>query len=322
MHASSPRSALRRLALAAALGCATALSLAAPADAGAPTRIDSEYWGVTCVGDLGDGRTIFVFGSGATDGAEGGVGAFVEDAAGNILAEGQATAFSFGDTFSVQIPLDGTTFDLSADAVAGESITEVVNERDGNSWTKGTTTRTEVAMTPTSASYDGTAVVLGDDACTGDLNAFDVATTNPSATVLRDHDFDSEICDVAGLADGQVRITGALPIAFVEVVLDHGGEDVEKLQGEVRLKAGRGTLTTDVRDIFTGEVRTTATVGLELVKSERSLREVSSDGSFTETRTVTPYRETVTVALADGRRGTATCSGIAVTTQVRIKPAR
>ncbi len=322
MHPSSTRSALRRSVLATVLAGTAALTLAAPAGAGAPTRIDAEYWGVTCVGDLGGGRTVFMFGSGTTDGTEGGVGAFVEDATGAVVAEGQATAYEFGDVFGAQIPLDGQSLVLLADVVVGQSVTEQVEERDGNRWTRGTTTRTEVAVTPTRASYGPTVLALGADACTGDLNAFHVRSTNPSATVLRDHDFESEICDVVGLTDGQVRISGALPEAVVEVVLDHGGEDVEKVQGEVRLAAGRGTLVADVVDVYTGAVRTTATVGLELVRSGRSVREVSSDGGLTETRTVTPYRETVTVAFADGRRGAATCSGIAVTTQVRIRPAR
>lgn len=322
MHPSTTRGVLRRLALAAALGGTTALALAAPADAGASTRIDAEYWGVTCVGDLGAGRTFFLFGSGTTDGAEGGVGAFVEDSTGAVVAEGQATTFAFGDTFTAQVPLAGKSFAISTGVVAGVKTTEQVDERDGNRRTKGTTSRTELALTPAAASYGGTAVSLDEGACTGDINEFHTRSTNPAAYVNRDHDFDSEICDVAGLADGQVRISGALPNAFVEVVLDHGGEDVEKLQGEVGLKAGRGTLATDVVDLFTGEVTTTAKVSLELVRSGKSFREVSSDGGTTETRTVTPYRENVTVALADGRKGTATCSGIAVTTQLRVKPSR
>lgn len=318
MHPSSTRT--RRLALAAVLAGATTLALAAPADAGAVTRTDAEYWGVSCVGDLGGGRTFFLFGSGTTDGAEGGVGAFVEDASGAVVAEGQATAFGYGDSFFAQVPLAGQTFAVDASVVAGTKVTETVDERDGNRWTKGTTTRTELALTPAVASYGGQAVSLDEGACTGDLNEFHVRSSDPAGYVSSDRAFASEICDVVGLADGQVRISGALPDPYVEIVLDHGGADVEKAQGEVRLRGGRGSLTTDVLDVFTGEVRTTATVGLDLVRSGRAVREVFAEGSFTETRTVTPYRETVTVSLADGRGGTATCSGIAVTTQVRIAP--
>lgn len=323
MFPSSPRGALRpalRLTLATVFAGATAVAVAAPAGAGAATRTDAEYWGVTCVGDLGEGRTFFLFGSGTTDGTEGGVGVFVEDASGSVVAEGQATSFAFGDTFAAHVPLADRTLVVDADVVVGTTITEPIDERDGNRWTKGTTSRTELALVTATASYGGTAVGLDDGACTGDINAFNVRSTDPAAYVSRDHDFDSEICDVAGLVDGQVRVTGALPNAYVEIVLDHGGEDVEKAQGEVRVRGGRGSMTADVLDVFTGEVRTTATISLDLVRSGRSIREVFSEGGFTETRTVTPYRETVRVALADGRSGTAICSGIAVTTQVRIGP--
>ena len=105
-------------------------------------------------------------------------------------------------------------------------------------------------------------------------------------------------------------------------MLDHGGEDVEKAQGELTVKGGRGTLATDVLDIFTGDVRTQATVGLVLEKSGSTVRQVFAEDGTTQRQSITPYRETITVALADGRHGTATCSGVAVMTQTRTTPAR
>lgn len=312
---------LHRLALAAACAAATVMTVAVPADAGAPTRVNAEYWSVTCVAGLGDGLTIFLFGGGTTDGSEGGVGAFIEDAEGGMVAEGQADEFGFGSTFAAGIDLGGQVFTIAADVVAGPTLTEQVNERDGNAWTKGTTSRSELTITPTRAAYGGDAVVLEDGACNGDINAFNVRTTNPSASIHSDRDFESEICDVSGLEDAQVRLTGALPDTFVEVVLDHGGEDVEKAQGELTVKGGRGTLTTDVLDIFTGDVRTTARIGLELERSGRTLRQVVTEDGSTQRQSLTPYRETITVALADGRHGTATCSGVAITTQTRTTPA-
>src|SRR5205085_1606945 len=71
---------MHRIALGAALAAAALSTFAAPARAAAPTRIDAEYWGVTCVADLGGGQSLFLFGGGTTDGAEGGIGAFIEDA--------------------------------------------------------------------------------------------------------------------------------------------------------------------------------------------------------------------------------------------------
>ncbi|MBO9523070.1 MAG: hypothetical protein J7518_16175 [Nocardioidaceae bacterium] len=312
---------LRRLALTTGLAGAAAFALAPAAEAGAPTRIDAEYWGVTCVTALEDGQTLFLFGSGTTDGTEGGVGAFVEDADGTLVAEGNATAFGFGPAFTAEVDLGGRAFTVAADVTATGSVTEPVDERDGNRWTKGVTTRTELALTPATATYDGVPVELGPQACNGDVNAFDVRTTNPSAYVHRDTDFDSEICAVEGLADAEVRVTGQLPNAYVEVVLDHGDGHAEKAQGEVRVRGGRGALVTDLVDLGTGEVRTAATVGLVLERLGSRTREVDGAGGATERRTLTSYAETVTVALADGRQGIARCRGIAVDTQLRIAPA-
>jgi hypothetical protein len=314
--------ALRRLTLATALGAATVLAVGAPADAGAPTRVDAEYWGVSCVAGLPGGETIFLFGGGTTDGAEGGVGAFIEAADGSQVAEGQASSFGFGSTFDATVELGAKTFVISAGVDRGATVTEQVDERDGNAWTKGTTSTTELTITPSAASYGGQAVDLDPGACNGDINAFDVRTTNPSASIHRYSDFESEICDLVGLADAQVRVTGALPNTYVEVVLDHGGEDVEKAQGELRVRGGRGTLRTDVIDLFTGDVRTTATIGLVLERSGSTVRQVVTEDGATQRQSVTPYQETITVALADGRRGTATCSGVAVKTETRMTPSR
>lgn len=311
---------LRRLALGTACGAAILLTVAAPAGAGAPTRIDAEYWGVSCVADLGGGESLFLFGGGTTDGSEGGVGAFIEDAEGGQVAEGQATTFRFDSRFTATIPLGARTLVIGADATSGPFTTEQVNDRDGNSWTKGSTSHADVALTGTAATLGGSAVAVDDSSCTGEINGFHVRTTNPSASIHHSSDFASDICDLDGFADGQVRLSGVLPNTFVEVVADHGGEDVEKAQGELRVVGGRGTLRTDFVDLFTGETRTRATVGLTLHKSGRTVREtISADGS-TQRQSVTPYQAAVSVTTDDGRHGTATCAAVAVGTQLRVRP--
>ncbi|RNL80915.1 hypothetical protein [Nocardioides marmorisolisilvae] len=315
------RGALRRTALGAVAGATALLTLAAPAGAGAPTRVNAEYWGVSCVADLGGGQTLFLFGGGTTDGAEGGIGAFVEDADGAQVAEGQATDFGFGPTFHATIPLGSKAFSISATATAGPTVTEQVNDRDGNSWTKGSTSHADVTLSGGTASYGGKAVTLAENACNGEINGFHVRTTNPSASIHTSSDFASDICDLDGLADGQVRLTGVLPTPYVEVVLDHGGENVEKAQGELRVNGGRGTLRTDFLDVFTGAVRTHASIGLGLTKAGKTVRETLSEDGTTQRQSVTPYRAEVSVATADGRRGTTSCSAVSVTTQIRVKPA-
>ncbi|KRC46486.1 MULTISPECIES: hypothetical protein [unclassified Nocardioides] len=317
MHPTFRHAALATLAT--ACGAATLLPLA-PAGAAAPTRIHAEYWGVTCVAGLGGGQTLFLTGGGTTDGAEGGVGAFVEASDGSFVVDGEASSFAFGSTFSATVPLGAKTFAISADAAQGPRTTEAVDERDGNRWTKGTTTVADVLLTGVVATYDGRPVVLGENACTGDINGFDVRTTNPAGYVSRSGDLGSDICDLGGLADGQVRLGGVLPDAYVEVVLDHGTESVEKAQGELRLRAGRGSLRTEVVDLVTEEVRTTATIDVDLQRSGHTVRTVESADGITERRTVTPYLATIEVTLADGRHGRTTCAAASVTSQLQVRP--
>lgn len=313
--------ARRRVLVSLAVAGATAAVLAAaPATADAPTRIDAEYWGVTCVYALGGGNTAFLFGSGTTDGAEGGVGAFVEASDGSQVAEGFTPEFTFGDTFEASLDLAGTTLSISADVTAGDPETTPIRERSGNSWTRGTTAVAALAVETTSASYGGQQVDLAGGSCDGEITAFDVFTTEPAGTVYRDRDFDSEICSVAGLPDAEVLVTGILPNAYVELVLDHGGEDVEKAQGEVMLRGGRGTLVTDVYDVFTDQKRTTATISIALERAGRMTSQVDRSEGFVERTTHTPYTEKITVNLADGRSGTATCFGVASTSHVKLAP--
>lgn len=321
MHPTT-RGVLRRTAAGTTCTAAALLTLTAPAGADAATTIDAEYWGISCVADLGEGRTLFLTGSGTTDGTQGGVGAFVEASDGSVVADGEATAFTFGTTFAATIPLGGTTFSITADADEGPRTTDAIAERDGNAWTRGTLSHADLALTGVTASYDGRPVALGTNACSGDVQAFDVRTTDPAAYVASSGDFLSDICEVAGLPDAQVRLTGALPDAYVEVVLDHGAEDVEKAQGELRVAGRRASLQTEVRDVFTGEVRTTATIGLALARAGTTVRETWSADGLTDRQSLTPYRATIDVVLADGRSGTATCAALAVTTQVRIQPVR
>ncbi|MFL6022201.1 MAG: hypothetical protein ACJ72O_02590 [Marmoricola sp.] len=277
-----------RTALLSAAAATALLTVAAPADAGAPTRVNAEYWDISCVADLGEGQSLFLFGSGTTDGTEGGVGAFVEDESGSQVAEGQATSFEFGARFDASVPLGARTLTIGAVLARGPLSTDQVDERDGNAWTKGTTSYGDLNFSGTAASYGGKAVKLDDTACSGDVNGFHVRTTNPSASIHRVSDFASEICDVVGLEDGQARLTGELPNVFVEVVLDHGGENVEKAQGEARITGGRGSLRTDVVDLFTGAVRTRATLGVALARSGKTAREVVSADGASQSQSVTP----------------------------------
>ena len=75
--------------LAVTVTLATALVVAttsAPAAAEAPTRIDTVYWGIDCILPVAGGGTLYLYGGGSVDTADGGFGAFVEDAEGRMVA--------------------------------------------------------------------------------------------------------------------------------------------------------------------------------------------------------------------------------------------
>ncbi len=313
---------LRRSAASLSLAALAAGLVPTAAHGAAATRIDAEYWSVDCVYALPGNDTLFLFASGTTDGAEGGVGAFVEDTDGAIVAEGQTDSYTFGDDFTTSFALGEGTLGIDVAVTRGETRTEPLRERSGNSWTRGTMTMADLDTLTQSLTYAGRQVDVSSGSCAGSITGFDVLTTNPAATIYRDEDFDSEICDVAGLPDAQVRITGQLPNTVVEVVADHGESGVEKLAGDLTLTGGRGSLSGDVVDLFTGEVTTTGTVTLDLTRTGRQTRQVESADGFTERRRHTTYREEIAVAFADGRRGAATCTGVATTTHVWIGPGR
>ena len=313
---------LRRSAVSLSLAALATGLVSTAAQGAAATRIDAEYWSVDCVYALPGDDTLFLFASGTTDGAEGGVGAFVEGADGAIVAEGQTDTYAFDSDFATSFSLGEDSLEIDVALTRGETTTEPLRERSGNSWTKGTMTVADLETLTRSLTYASRPVDVSTGSCAGSITGFDVLTTNPSATIYRDEDFDSEICDVVGIPDAQVRITGRLPDTVVEVVADHGESGVEKLSGELTITGGRGSLTGDVVDLFSGEVTTTGTVALHLTKTGRQVRQVESADGFTERRQHTTYREDITVTFADGRRGTATCTGVATTTHVWIGPER
>ncbi|CUR54795.1 exported hypothetical protein [metagenome] len=310
----------RRLSIVAAIAGAATAGIAWPAQAQAPTRIDAEYWGVDCVYALSGGETLFLFGSGTTNGTEGGIGGFVEDANGQSIAEGFTSTFVYGETFYTSLDFENVPFSIHADLTPGPAETMPVMERSGNSWTKGTITQTQVEVHTTTASYGAQELDLSGGSCASEITAFDVLTTDPSATIYRDEDFDSAICAVEGLPDAEVRVTGLLPDGYVEVVLDHGAAGAEKARGEIPLRGGDGTLVTEVVDVFTGVQTATATIEVELERAGPTVRQVEKVDGSVERRTFTPYHEAISVRFSDGRQGNASCFGVATTTHIMIAP--
>ena len=316
----SPHHLTFSLAASVVAGLAVALSTASAADAKPPTRIDAEYWGVDCVISAGD-ETVVLYGGGDTRTGEGGIGAFIERD-GRVVAESDAAPASYGDSVDVVIPLHGEdgprTLALDAElATDGDPVVTAVDERSGNAWTRGTMTETPLAVTG-AATLDGVALDAS-DACWGLLTGYDVFSTNPAHWVQHDTSFGTGVCDVAGMADTQVLVSGSWPDAYVELVVDHGDGQADKAAGDVLLHGGTGRLDTVLADYWTGEPVTDVTVEVQAVRTGGGPeREVSLGDGYSERVSITSYAVTVSVTTADGRHGSTTCDGYLVSTATKV----
>ena len=317
--------ASRWLAVAATL--ATALLVAttsSPASATAPTRIDTAYWGIECIVPVADGGTLYLYGGGSLDAADGGFGAFIEDAEGRTVAESVPgdVPLAYGDHVTTAITLVGDAgsqvLDLSAGLSAGEAVVSDVRERSGNSWTRGTTSEAALTVDPVTVSLDGDPLDTGSGWFSGTVDAFDIVTTEPNRTVYTDRGLDSEICDVAGMPETQVRVSGPWPEVVVEVVVDHGHGEADKASGVVDLRNGKARLATDLVDFWTGAKVTDLVVTLSGSRGTGSTRETWSGDGITESTRVTPYDLTVGISTQDGRKGSVVCAGRLVSSVVRL----
>ena len=313
--------------LAVTAGLATALvvaTTAAPASAKAPTRIDTAYWGIDCILPVADGGTLFLYGGGSVDTADGGIGAFIEDAEGRTVAESVPgdVPVAYGDHVATAVTLVGDAgsqvLDLSAGLSAGEAVVSDVHERSGNSWTRGTTSEATLTVDPVTVALDGVALDTGSGWCSGTVTAFDIVTTEPNRTVSTDRGFDSEICDVAGMPETQVRVSGAWPEVVVEVVVDHGNGTADKASGTVDLRSGKARLATDLVDFWTGAKVTDLVVTLAGSRGTGSTRETWSGDGITESTRVTPYDLAIGISTQDGRKGGVVCAGRLVSSIVKM----
>lgn len=313
------------LTAAAVLGAGALAATTTAAAGGEPTRITDEYWGVECVFAAAEGHTVFLFGGGTTDNSEGGFGAFVEDADGRIVAETQGSGpAAYGDSLSTVLVLSGEDGDrelrLDASLTPGETSTGEFVERSGNSRTTGTMSETELGVDVTAVSLGGVPLDRDLGGCGGTVTAFDVFTTNPAGAVYRDTGFSTAICDVPGMADAQVRISGVWPEVVVELVVDHGAEQVEKAEGVVDLRGGAATLSTTLVDYWSGEEVTGIEIGVGARRAGAPERGLEGGNGFSERQTHTPYDVAVTVTTGDGRSGHVDCGGWLTTTVTRIAP--
>jgi hypothetical protein len=201
----------------------------------------------------------------------------------------------------------------------GDPQVEVVRERNGNSWTRGTITSTEYAVDVTSVTVPGYTVLPEADDCNGNRIAFDLRTTNPSAQIFHDTRFGSAICPLDGLPDGAVLLSGELRTPRFEVVIDDGVDPL-KAAGELTLHGFSGTTTVPLLSRITGEPVADLTIRVTLNRIGKRVHESVREGRVTVLISSVSYLASITVDTTDGRSGTTECFAEEVTAKTIIRP--
>lgn len=317
-------------ALLCGFGVLAAGLVAAPtASADTPTRIVNTVTSVSCVFETAQGDYVF-FGasSNTSDGASGSY-MFVETPDYDMVSEGwDGTAvFAGNGSFAADVALyDFTTHEplglASVEAIrtpSAEPVTEELQERSGNSWTTGTVTTTDYRVDVGSATVPGYTVLAGDDDCTSEVITFDVMTTNPAAAISADSGFESAICNLEGLPNGQVALSQDRPNVRYDVVIDDG-VNPQEAEGLLSLPGRTAGSTSPLVDLVTEQQIGEVTITVELHRIGTRSDESDTFDGITERVGVVPYLATITVRTSDGRSGVARCYAEDRTEEVIVRP--
>ena len=205
--------------------------------------------------------------------------------------------------------------------VVGVPVREEIRVRSGNTWTKGTVVVTDYRVTVTAVSVPGYVpgytVRVGDDDCTSEDSAFDIKSTNPRARIYSDYDFQSADCRLAGLPNGEVRLSGERREPTFEVVVDDGVNPL-KASDELRLRGGTGDASAPLIDLGSEQAVATVPINVDLTKLAGRKQESETFDGITLRSVVVPYRTTITVS--DGRSGVAHCPAVYVTEKIIMRP--
>ncbi|VEP38967.1 MULTISPECIES: hypothetical protein [Tessaracoccus] len=321
----------RRLAVAlASAGLLAAFAAAPPASAARSEHIVNTISDVSCVFETAETDLVFFGASASSATGESGSFMFVETLDYDTVLESTSGTAEFGadGSFSAEVDLIsvasgqpvGTATVEGIRTVVGDPVLEEVRGRSGNSWEeKGTVITTDYQVVVTSVTVPGYDVQVGADDCTSQDLAFDVRTTNPEAVVYRDSGFDSEICQLAGLEFGEVRLSGSGRDPIFEVIIDDG-VDPQKASGTISLRGGSGEATAELIDLITEEAIGELTISVDLARtSTRELETETFDG-ITVRSARTTYMSSITVSIDDGRSGTAECPAMAYTESIIMRP--
>lgn len=307
---------LRTIGAAGAVAVLAASTLATPAAAtGRPTHNLNTVRELSCAFSTTTGESLYLQASGDSASGESGSSFFVEDGDAQVVLEGWEGTAIFGPRFTAEVtavapstgePVGTATF--AAGILQSDPVVQQVDERDGNIRTTGTITTSEFVLSDVSASAPGLSLVVDELSCTGSEITFDLRSTNPTMHVVRARDFNSDVCQVPGIPDAAVLLSGNSRRApFAEVVIDDGTNPLEA-QGDVVVRGRHGRLEAPLVEDLTGETVAQLTLRLELARAGAPSTTTGRDGRSRVVETVTPYLAHIIVETTDGRRGEVTCA--------------
>lgn len=320
-----PTFVLRKLAVAAAALALTAAAVAPPASAAGLERIQNTFDDFSCAFLTEQGPAVYFFGSAGSSGS--GSAAFVEGE--DLYLEGWEGTAEFGaGTLAASVELatpegdPAGTLSLSATTALGDASVEQVDERSGNTWTRGTITMADYAFTDVVITIEGLQLtpILQENTCSGQRMTFDVRSTNPASRVYRDATLTSEPCAIVGMDDAELRLSGQRDEPYLEIVVGAQGDDPRKAQGPLMRQGRSWAASLPLVALTTDAVVDTWDVTAQVTRAGAPVRERSSVGGFTEMVWVVPYLVSYVIVTGDGSRLTAMCEASEVRSHVNISP--
>lgn len=314
----------RRLAVIPAALALAATAFAPSAGAAPLVRIQNTVDDFSCVFATEEGPTVFFFGSSSDAGS--GSAAFVEGE--DLYLEGWEGTAVFGtNTLTASVELatvpEGEpvgTVSLSATTTLGEPTVEQVNDRSGNTWTRGTTTTSDYTFSDVVITIDGFTPILDDTTCTGQRTVFDIRSTDPASRVYRDSTLNSDPCPILGMEDAELLLSGQLHEPFLEIVFGAQGSDPRKAQGVLERDGTTWSASLALIALATEEQVGTLAVTAQISLDGAPYRERFSDGGFTEMVWIVPYTVTYEIVTDDGTTLTAECEASNVRSHVNVAP--
>lgn len=314
----------RRLAVVPAALALTATALVAPASAAPLQRIQNTVDDFSCVFATQEGPTVFFFGSSSDAGS--GSAAFVEGE--DLYLEGWQGTASFGaSTLTASVDLatvpegePAGTVRVSATTTVGDSTVEPVDDRSGNTWTRGTITTADYTFSDVVITIDGFTPIVEETTCSGQRTIFDQRSSDPASRVYRDSALTSDPCPILGLADAELLLSGQIRQPFLEIVLGAQGNDPRKAQGVLHRDGSTWSASLALIALATGDQVDTLEVTAELSPDGAPHRQRFSHGGFTEMAWTIPYTATYQIVTGDGATYTAECQAYQVRSHVNISP--